>query len=56
LNTFNEQLLLNITTTVEGSASRSSEVALKGNGNFMDEVDLRTHYKDWVVTRWVVAE
>jgi hypothetical protein len=29
---------------------------LKGNGNYMDEQDIRKFYKDWGVTRWVIAE
>jgi len=48
--------MLSITTTVEKSSTHSSEVKLIGNGDFMDEQDLRKTYKDWGVTRWVIAE
>jgi|SouAtlMetagenome_1021521.scaffolds.fasta_scaffold06496_2 hypothetical protein len=55
-NTFKEDLMLRISTTATSSHTRASDFVLKGNGNYMDEQDIRKFYKDWGVTRWVIAE
>ena len=49
-NTFSDQLMLNISTIVTRSSEKTREHELVGTGEFLDEDDLRTHYKDWGVT------